>query len=120
MAIALCLCIGLDWNKLYLCLELGTLCRAVTRPEPTAHRCRLTSLVPFERPQDLLDGPELLFSVVAFRGFFKLRRDSSRCRLFWLLRTVPKGVLQVGLLPMADLAHVGRVHFSGYIRCIRA
>ncbi|KAH7972183.1 hypothetical protein HPB52_008936 [Rhipicephalus sanguineus] len=42
-----------------------------------ASRCRLAGSLPFERPEDLLDDPELLILVVALRGFLEPRRYRS-------------------------------------------
>ncbi|KAH7933966.1 hypothetical protein HPB49_019801 [Dermacentor silvarum] len=50
-------------------------CRYLARV--SAHRCRLAGYLPFWRPEDLLDGPELLILVVALRGYLEQRRDRS-------------------------------------------
>ncbi|KAH8039346.1 hypothetical protein HPB51_005676 [Rhipicephalus microplus] len=41
----------------------------------SARRCRLAESLLFERPEDLLDGPELFFLVVALRGCLETRQN---------------------------------------------
>ncbi|KAH7965640.1 hypothetical protein HPB49_009064 [Dermacentor silvarum] len=43
----------------------------------SARRCRLARSLPFERPEDLLDGPELLVLVLALRNCLEPRRHRS-------------------------------------------
>ncbi|KAG0412899.1 hypothetical protein HPB47_009962 [Ixodes persulcatus] len=43
----------------------------------SARCCRLAGSLPFERPEDLLDGPKLLILVIALRSCLKPRRNRS-------------------------------------------